>query len=95
MDRYGTVRAFVRAKQQRTLERPFQRPTPSAIQWINLEAMPNAVGVNLRQRAGSHVLLVLGSQRRALHCPHPQLTVGRSPLRAVAPFFEAAGIRLG
>ena len=92
-DRCGTALVSVRAKHQRTLERLFRRPTPSDIRWIDLEARLKAVGVDLRQRAGPRVLLVLGSQRMALHCPHPQPTVGRATLRAAAAFPGAAGIR--
>ena len=83
----------MRAKHQRVLESVFKKPTPAGIRWSDILSMLEAAGVELSQRAGSRVLLRKGTERIAIHRPHPERETGRATVRAIAAFLEAIGVK--
>ena len=88
--RYYTV---VNARQQRTLQRIFARPTPSDIRWTEIEALLVAAGVEVTERAGSRVGLKKDNERMVVHRPHPQPEVGQATVRSIARFLAAVGVQ--
>jgi hypothetical protein len=82
----------MKSKHRRTLERIFERPTPSDIRWNDIESMLRAVGVGISERAGSRVLLKMGPERIVIHRPHPSTQTGRATVRSLAMFLRAIGV---
>ena len=92
----GTVARYhivVNARQQRTLQRIFSRPTPSDMRWTEIEALLVAAGVEVTERAGSRVGLKKDNERMVVHRPHPQPEVGKATVRAIARFLAAVGVQ--
>lgn len=82
----------MRAKQRRTLESMFRKPTPTGIRWSDAVTMLKAAGVEISQRSGSRVLLKKGTERMVVHRPHPEPDTGRATVRDIAAFLKAVGV---
>ena len=81
----------MRAKQQRTLESMFMKPTPAGIRWSDIVSMLKAADVEVSQRSGSRVLLKKGTDR--IHRPHPETETGRATVCDITAFLEAIGVK--
>lgn len=76
----------------RTLEAIFAQPISGNIQWREVEAMLNALGATLRERAGSRVAVLLNDQVAVFHRPHPSPTMDKGAVRDLRRFLANAGI---
>ncbi|MDA0369344.1 MAG: type II toxin-antitoxin system HicA family toxin [Proteobacteria bacterium] len=68
------------------------RGTKATIRWKQIEALFEALGGTVRQGRGSRVRVELNDAEAVFHEPHPEPTVGRGTVRAVARFLERAGV---
>ena len=82
----------MRKKHRDTLRRIFEKPTPAALRWVDIETMLEAAGIDVAERAGSRVLLRSGADRIVIHRPHPEPEAGRATVRDIAAFLKALGI---
>ena len=82
----------MRKKHRGTLRRIFEKPTPTGVRWADIEAMLDASGIDVSERAGSRVLLKKGGDRIVIHRPHPEPRAGRATVRDIAAFLKAVGI---
>ena len=82
----------MRAKHRLTLERMFNKPTPTGIRWADIVSML-AAEVEVSQRSGSRVLLKKGAERMVIHRPHPEPETGRATVRDIAVFLESLGVK--
>ncbi len=80
-------------RHRRTLERVFARPTPADIRWAELESLLRALGVEIRQGAGSRMQLRMGRRRMlTVHRPHGASELKRETIRDVADFLHSSGV---
>jgi hypothetical protein len=61
----------MKGKHRRVLEASFATPTQSGIVFSDIEALVIALGGDVREGAGSRIVLEMKSSRRYLHRPHP------------------------
>ena len=66
-------------------------PTPADIRWIEVESLLRALGVEIVERAGSRVQLVMGSESIVVHRPHPRPEMRRDTVRNILKFMEMTG----
>ena len=83
---------YMRTQHRRTLQRIFIKPTPGDIRWAEIESMLRAAGVEIRERAGSRIVLIKGNERMVAHRPHPRPEAGKMTVRMIAAFLENVGV---
>ena len=66
-------------------------PTPADTRWIEVESLLRALGVEIVERAGSRVQLVMGSESIVVHRPHPRPELRRDTVRNILKFMEMTG----
>ena len=66
-------------------------PTPADMRWIEVESLLRALGVEIVERAGSRVQVVLGSNSIVVHRPHPRPEMRRDTVRNILKFMEMTG----
>ncbi len=81
------------AKQRRTLEAVFGRPTRKDVEWGDVQSLLKALGAEFSQGRGSRVRVALGCRKAVFHVPHPQRTCLPGMVRAVRDLLEQAGVR--
>ena len=78
---------------RKTLQAIFTQPVPGNIRWPEVEALLNALGATLRERAGSRVAVLLQGRVAVFHRPHPRPDLDKGAVRDVRRFLESAGVR--
>ena len=66
-------------------------PTPADIRWVEVESLLRAMGVEIVERAGSRVQLVMGLDSIVVHRPHPRPEMRRDTVRNILKFMEMTG----
>ena len=66
-------------------------PTPADIRWVEVESLLRAMGVEIVERAGSRVQLVMGPDSIVVHRPHPRPEMRRDTVRNILKFMEMTG----
>jgi HicA toxin of bacterial toxin-antitoxin, len=61
----------MKRKHRKTLEAIFAHPVSGNIQWRDIEALFMELGADISEREGSRVAVVLFSEVRVFHRPHP------------------------
>lgn len=83
----------MRRSHQKTLEAVFAHPTSSNIAWSDIESLLAALGAELSQREGSRVAIVLFSEVRVFHRPHPSPKTDKGAVVAVRRWLEQHGVK--
>jgi len=84
---YGTIIQMKR-KHQRTLEQIYKRPTSSNVPWKDIESLFKALGADVSERAGSRVAVVLFSEVRIFHRPHPSPNTDKGAIASIRKWLE-------
>jgi hypothetical protein len=79
-------------KHQRTLELIFTRPTSANIQWRDIEALFLELGAEVSEREGSRVAVVLFSEVRVFHRPHPFPDTDKGAVASIRKWLEQHGV---
>ena len=66
-------------------------PTPADIRWIEVESLLRALGVEIVERAGPRVQVVMGSESIVVHRPHSRPELRRDTVRNILKFMEMTG----
>jgi len=72
---YGTILWYhpqVNSRQRRTLQRVFEMPTRSDIEWKEARSLLVALGADLQEGKGSRVRIRINGRPHVLHFPHPR-----------------------
>lgn len=85
-------KTHVNNRHRKTLEAIFAKPTPSSIEWQDIETLLIALGCEIREGKGSRVRFKLGEMSVYIHRPHPKPVTNRHTVRAVRDFLERVGI---
>ena len=79
-------------KQRKTLTAIFSKPTPSSIDWQDIESLLMALGSDRREGKESRVRFKLDEISIYIHRPHPNPETNRHTVRDVRDFLEKANI---
>jgi hypothetical protein len=69
------------------------QPTPTSIEWSDIESLIIALGGNIKQNKGSRVRIDLNGYSLNIHSPHPQKEVKIYVVKLLREFLEKAGIQ--
>jgi len=78
----------MKRKHQNTLEKIYKRPTSANIQWKDIEALFQALGANITERAGSRIAVVLFGEVRVFHRPHPSPNTDKGAVASIRKWLE-------
>jgi len=78
----------MKRKHQRTLEQIFKRPTSGTIPWSEIESLLIALGADISEREGSRVAVVLFSEVRVFHRPHPSPNTDKGAVTSIRKWLE-------
>ena len=82
----------MRRKHRKTLEAVFAHPTSGDIRWKDLEALFRELGAEISEREGSRVAVVLFSEVRVFHRPHPSPDTDKGAVASIRRWFEQYGV---
>ena len=77
---------------QKTLEAVFSHPTSANIAWKDIEALLVSLGAEVSEREGSRIAIVLFSEVRVFHRPHPSPTTAKGAVVSVRKWLEQHGV---
>jgi hypothetical protein len=83
----------MKRKHQKTLEQIFGRPTSANIPWKDVESLFQALGADVSERAGSRVAVVLFSEVRVFHRPHPSPDTDKGAIASIRKWLEANEVK--
>ena len=78
-------------KHDRILAAIFAEPVRANISWRDVEGLFQFLGAEIREVAGSRVLVALNGIRAVFHEPHPEKELSKPAVRAVRDFLRNAG----
>lgn len=78
----------MKRKHQKTLELIYKRLTSGNIPWKDIEALFIALGADVSERGGSRVAVVLFSEVRVFHRPHPSPSTDKGAVASVHKWLE-------
>lgn len=79
-------------KHQQILERIYEDPVRSDVEWKDIEKLLIALGAELSEGKGSRVRIYLNNVRAVFHRPHPQKETDKGALRSMRRFLNEAGV---
>lgn len=79
------------SKNRKTLIEIFKHPTPSNIDWKDIENLFRALGAEISEGAGSRIRVKLNNERAVFHRPHPERVTDKGAVNSVRRFLENAG----
>ena len=78
----------MKRKHHKTLEQIYKRPTSGNIPWMDIESLFKALGADVSERAGSRVAVVLFSEVRVFHRPHPSPNTDKGAIASIRKWLE-------
>jgi hypothetical protein len=78
----------MKRKHQKTLEQICRRPISGTIPWKDIESLFLALGADVSERAGSRVAVVLFSEVRVFHRPHPSPNTDKGAVQSIRKWLE-------
>lgn len=81
------------AKHRKTLAAIFTQPTLSSIPFTDIEALIEALGGTVSERAGARVRIELNGETWRCHRPHPGREAKRYQIEEARELLERAGIK--
>jgi len=80
-------------RHQQTLDKMFQSPVPTSLEWQDIEALFLALGARIIEGRGSRVRFELSGVIATFHRPHPAKEAKPYQIRDARRFLEQAGIK--
>ena len=80
-------------KQQKILDRVFQIPTRSDIEWKDIQSLLTACDADISRGRGSRIRIVLSNQILNIHKPHPQKELKKYTVELVRDFLVNVGVK--
>lgn len=81
-------------KQKKTLERIFEDPLRSNVQWRDIESLLITLGAKITEGQGSRVRVILKDCYAVFHHPHPERVTNKGALKSVRRFLVNTGVKL-
>jgi hypothetical protein len=82
------------AKQRKTLNAIFARPTSASILFADIESLIRALGGSVSEREGSRVRIELKGESWRCHRPHPGKEAKRYQVEEARELLERVGVKL-
>ena len=82
----------MKRRHQRTLELIYARPTSANVQWRDIEMLFVELGAETSEREGSRVAVVLFSEIRVFHRPHPTPNTDMGAVASIRKWLEQHGV---
>jgi len=79
-------------RQQRSLEKIFERPTRADMSWTDVQSLLGALGAEIREGSGSRIRVVLKNHVLNMHKPHPRKELGKYAVELVRDFLKITGV---
>ena len=76
----------------RTLAAIFSRPVSGSIPWGDIESLFKALGAEVEEREGSRVAVVLFSEARVFHRPHPSPDTDKGAVASIRKWLDENGV---
>jgi len=76
----------------KTLQKIFDRPTRSDIEWLRVRSLLTACGAEILEGRGSRIRVVLNRRILNLHTPHPGKELKKYAVELVRDFLEISGV---
>ena len=83
----------MKAKNKKTLQLIFSRPTPAGVKWLDAVSLLEALGAELAEAEGSRVTVVLFEQVKVLHRPHPSPDIDKGAIASIRKWLEENGVK--
>ncbi len=80
-------------KHQRTLEALCAHPVSANIKWRDIEALFRELGAEITEREGSRVAVILFSEVRVFHRPHPGPATDKGAVASIRNWLEMHGVK--
>ena len=80
------------AKQRKTLQAIFAKPTSASIIFADIEALIVGLGGEVHEREGSRVKILLKGEQWRCHRPHPGKEAKRYQVEEVRELLERIGV---
>ncbi len=87
------VLLIMNKKHQKTLDEIFINPSPSNINWSDIESLLFFLGADISEGNGSRVRIKLNGIRAVFHRPHPQKEMDKGSVKSMRRFLENAGVK--
>lgn len=84
----------LRTKHLRTLKAVYARPVSGTIRWSDVEALFQALGADIEERAGSRVAIVWRGDVYVFHRPHPEPEADKGAVVSVRKWLKEHGVQL-
>jgi len=82
----------VNAKQRKTLQSIFARPTSATIVFADIESLLRALGGTIKEREGSRISVDLRGEQWRCHRPHPGKEAKRYQVEEARELLQRAGV---
>ena len=83
----------MRRSHHKTLEAVFSHPISANIAWKDIEALLLGLGAEVSEREGSRIAIVLFSEVRVFHRPHPSPNTDKGAVVSVKKWLEQHGVK--
>lgn len=83
----------MKAKQRKTLELIFSRPTPAGVKWSDAASLFAELGAEITEREGSRVAVFLFGQVKVMHRPHPSPDMDKGAVASIRKWLEENGVK--
>jgi HicA toxin of bacterial toxin-antitoxin, len=83
----------MKRRHERTLDTIFAHPTSANVQWRDVEALFRELGAEISEREGSRVAVVLFSEVRVFHRPHPSPNTDKGAVASIRRWLEQHGVQ--
>ena len=90
---YIGINMTLSKKHQQTLNRIFQDPIKSDVEWKDIEKLSLALEAEISEGKGSRVRIYLNNVRAVFHHPHPRKETDKGALRSMRRFLNEAGVK--
>lgn len=80
-------------KHRKTLEALFAHPISANINWRDIEALFKELGAEISEREVSRVAVVLFSEVRVFHRPHPGSATDKGAVASIRDWLDMHGVR--
>ncbi len=80
------------AKQRKTLQSIFARPTSATIVFADIESLLRALGGTIKEREGSRISVDLRGEQWRCHRPHPGKEAKRYQVEEARELLQRAGV---
>lgn len=88
----ASMKKTVNAKQHKTLQAIFTKPTSASIVFSDIEALVIALGGAVKEREGSRIKITLRNEQWHCHRPHPGKEAKRYQVEEAREMLERLGI---